>query len=92
MLTRDRSKSRSDRVELVTITTLDRARIAENKGFVSANTPKIVYLLIPSCGSRAKDGSVLIFLATSVARMDQMSKGIGLGVWTAIGTFQRLAS
>jgi hypothetical protein len=35
---------------------------------------------------------VLIFLATSVARMDQMSKGIGLGVWTAIGTFQRLAS
>jgi CubicO group peptidase (beta-lactamase class C family) len=38
------------------------------------------------------DGSVLIFLATSVADMDQMSKGIGLGVWTAIGTFQRLAS
>ena len=39
-----------------------------------------------------KDGSVLIFLATSVADLDQMSKGIGLGVWAAIGTFQRLAS
>jgi CubicO group peptidase (beta-lactamase class C family) len=39
-----------------------------------------------------KDGSVLIFLATSVARMDQMSKGIGLGVWAAISEFQRLAS
>jgi CubicO group peptidase (beta-lactamase class C family) len=39
-----------------------------------------------------KDGSVLIFLATSVARLDQMSKGIGLGVWTAIDTFQHLAS
>ena len=39
-----------------------------------------------------KDGSVLIFLATSVAKLDQMSKGIGLGVWTAVGTFQRLAS
>ena len=39
-----------------------------------------------------KDGSVLNLLATSVADMHQMSKGIGLGVWTAIGTFQRLAS
>jgi CubicO group peptidase (beta-lactamase class C family) len=39
-----------------------------------------------------KSGSVLIFLATSVARMDQMSKGIGLGVWMAISEFQRLAS
>lgn len=33
--------------------------------------------------------SVLIFLATSVASMDQMAKGIGLGVWMAIGAFQR---
>ena len=39
-----------------------------------------------------KDESVLIFLATSVARLDQMSKGIGLGVWAAITEFQRLAS
>ena len=39
-----------------------------------------------------KDGSVLIFLATSVVDMDQMSNGIGLGVWAAIGPFQRLAS
>jgi len=38
------------------------------------------------------DESVLIFLATSVARLDQMSKGIGLGVWAAITEFQRLAS
>jgi CubicO group peptidase (beta-lactamase class C family) len=39
-----------------------------------------------------KDRSVLIFLATSVAGMDQMSKGHGLGVWMAIGTFQSLVS
>ncbi|HTD61749.1 MAG TPA: serine hydrolase domain-containing protein [Gemmatimonadaceae bacterium] len=37
-----------------------------------------------------KAGSVLIFLATSVASADQMSKGTGLGVWMAIGAFQRL--
>jgi CubicO group peptidase (beta-lactamase class C family) len=37
-------------------------------------------------------GSVLIFLATSVASMDQMSRGTGLGVWMAIGAFQRLTS
>ena len=41
-----------DRAELVTITTVDGIRPAENKGFAGANTPKIVYLLIPSCGSR----------------------------------------
>jgi CubicO group peptidase (beta-lactamase class C family) len=39
-----------------------------------------------------KAGSVLIFLATSVASMDQMSKGTGLGVWMAIGAFQSLTS
>jgi len=39
-----------------------------------------------------KDGSVLIFLAHNVANLDQMTNGIGLGVWGAIGTFQRLAS
>jgi CubicO group peptidase (beta-lactamase class C family) len=39
-----------------------------------------------------KAGSVLIFLATSVASMDQMSRGTGLGVWMAIGAFQRLTS
>ena len=39
-----------------------------------------------------KIGSVLIFLATSVASMAQMSKGFGLGVWGAIGEFQQLAA
>jgi CubicO group peptidase (beta-lactamase class C family) len=42
--------------------------------------------------SDPKDGSVLIFLAQSVAGMEQMERGIGLEVWSAIGTFQRLAS
>jgi hypothetical protein len=39
-----------------------------------------------------QDGSVLIFLAHNVANLDQMTHGIGLGVWGAIGSFQRLAS
>ena len=38
------------------------------------------------------DGAVLIFLATSMVRIEQMSKGIGLGVWMAISEFQSLAS
>lgn len=38
-----------------------------------------------------KDGSVLIFLAHSMVDLVQMSKGIGLGVWAAIETFQTLA-
>jgi len=42
--------------------------------------------------SDPKDGSVLIFLAQTVAGVEQMEKGIGLGVWSAIGTFQKLAS
>jgi len=39
-----------------------------------------------------KDGSVLIFLAHNMVDLAQMAKGIGLGVWGAIDTFQRLAS
>jgi CubicO group peptidase (beta-lactamase class C family) len=39
-----------------------------------------------------KDGSVLIFLAHSMVDLAQMAKGIGLGVWGAIDTFQTLAS
>ena len=39
-----------------------------------------------------KDGSVLIFLAHSMVDLAQMAKGIGLGVWSAVDTFQRLAS
>ena len=39
-----------------------------------------------------KDGSVLIFLAHNMADLAQMAKGIGLGVWGAIDTFQTLAS
>lgn len=38
------------------------------------------------------DGSMLIFLAHSLVDLAQMSKGIGLGVWAAIETFQTLAS
>ncbi len=38
------------------------------------------------------DGSVLIFLAHNMVDLEQMAKGIGFGVWTAIDTFQKLAS
>jgi CubicO group peptidase (beta-lactamase class C family) len=38
------------------------------------------------------DGSVLIFLAHNMVDLEQMAKGIGLGVWAAIETFQTLAS
>jgi CubicO group peptidase (beta-lactamase class C family) len=38
------------------------------------------------------DGSVLIFLAHSMVRLDQLAKGIGLGVWDAIRQFQALGS
>ena len=39
-----------------------------------------------------KEGSVLIFLAHNMVDLAQMAKGIGLGVWAAIETFQLLAS
>ena len=39
-----------------------------------------------------KDGSVLIFLAHNMVDLAQMAKGIGLGVWGAIDTFQTFAS
>ena len=39
-----------------------------------------------------KEGSVLIFLAHNMVDLAQMAKGIGLGVWSAIDTFQTLAS
>jgi CubicO group peptidase (beta-lactamase class C family) len=39
-----------------------------------------------------KEGSVVIFLAHSMADLPQMAKGIGLGVWGAIDMFQKLAS
>ena len=38
------------------------------------------------------DGSVLIFLAHNMIDLGQMAKGIGLGVWGAIDSFQTLAS
>ena len=39
-----------------------------------------------------KEGSVLIFLAHNMVDLAQMAKGIGLGVWGAIDTFQTFAS
>ena len=39
-----------------------------------------------------KEGSVLIFLAHNMVDLAQMAKGVGLGVWGAIDTFQTLAS
>lgn len=39
-----------------------------------------------------KEGSVLILLAHNMVDLAQMAKGIGLGVWGAIDTFQTLAS
>jgi CubicO group peptidase (beta-lactamase class C family) len=38
------------------------------------------------------DNSVLIFLAHSMAELQQMASGIGLGVWSAIPKFHELAS
>ena len=37
------------------------------------------------------DGSVLIFLAHSMAELHQLAQGIGLGVWSAIATFRDIA-
>jgi CubicO group peptidase (beta-lactamase class C family) len=39
-----------------------------------------------------EEGSVLIFLAHDLVDLAQMAKGIGLGVWGAIDTFQTLAT
>ena len=38
------------------------------------------------------DGSVLVFLAHSLLDMDQLSRGVGLGVWSAITRFHALAA
>jgi CubicO group peptidase (beta-lactamase class C family) len=37
------------------------------------------------------DRSVLVFLSHHMVDLPQMAQGIGLGVWSAIGTFHRLA-
>ena len=38
------------------------------------------------------DGSVLVFLAHNMVELQQMSRGIGLGVWSAIATFHGIAT
>ena len=38
------------------------------------------------------DGSVLIFMAHSMAELSQMARGIGLGVWGAIAQFHAVAT
>jgi CubicO group peptidase (beta-lactamase class C family) len=38
------------------------------------------------------DGSVLIFMAHSMAELPQMARGIGLGVWSAITCFHSVAT
>jgi CubicO group peptidase (beta-lactamase class C family) len=38
------------------------------------------------------DGSVLIFLSHNMVELQQMARGIGLGVWDAIGRFHRIAT
>jgi CubicO group peptidase (beta-lactamase class C family) len=38
------------------------------------------------------DGSVLIFLSHNMVGLDQMARGIGLGVWSAIATFHNMAT
>jgi CubicO group peptidase (beta-lactamase class C family) len=38
------------------------------------------------------DRSVLIFLAHNMVELDQLTQGIGLGVWGAIGEFQAIGS
>jgi len=37
------------------------------------------------------DGSVLVFLAHNMVGLDQMARGIGLGVWSTIATFHEAA-
>jgi CubicO group peptidase (beta-lactamase class C family) len=39
-----------------------------------------------------KDGSVLIFLSHNMLDLQQMARGIGLGVWGAIGDFHEIAT
>jgi CubicO group peptidase (beta-lactamase class C family) len=38
------------------------------------------------------DGSVMIFLAHNMVQLEQLASGVGLGVWSAIGEFQSIAS
>ena len=38
------------------------------------------------------DNSILLFLAHSMAELQQMASGIGLGVWSAIAKFHELAT
>jgi CubicO group peptidase (beta-lactamase class C family) len=38
------------------------------------------------------EGSVLIFLAHNMVDVEQMARGVGLGVWAALETFQTLAA
>ena len=38
------------------------------------------------------DRSVLIFLSHNMVELQQMARGIGLGVWDAIGRFHRIAA
>jgi CubicO group peptidase (beta-lactamase class C family) len=38
------------------------------------------------------DGSVLIFMAHSMADLPQMARGVGLGVWSAISRFHSVAT
>ena len=38
------------------------------------------------------DKSVLIFLAHNLVELQQLAKGIGLGIWDAISRFQSLGS
>jgi CubicO group peptidase (beta-lactamase class C family) len=38
------------------------------------------------------DGSILIFLAHNMLELHQMARGIGLGLWSAIGDFHRMAT
>ena len=38
------------------------------------------------------DGSILIFMAHSMAELLQMARGVGLGVWSAIARFHSVAT
>lgn len=38
------------------------------------------------------DGSVMIFLAHNMVQREQLARGVGLGVWGAIGDFQSIGS
>jgi hypothetical protein len=57
------------------------------------NAPRRTWLRGFGACPTAEHGTIReIFLAHSMVELDQMARGIGLGVWSAIATFHGIAS